>query len=71
MDLSVFSEMESEVRSYVRSFPTVFETARGSIVTDEDVIKDQPPPSDARHPARVDRCARDGGSDGQGASRCR
>lgn len=36
MDLSVFSEMESEVRSYVRSFPTVFETARGSIVTDED-----------------------------------
>ncbi|MCA0345821.1 MAG: diaminobutyrate--2-oxoglutarate transaminase [Actinobacteria bacterium] len=35
MDLSVFSAMESEVRSYVRSFPTVFETARGSIITDE------------------------------------
>lgn len=35
MDLSVFSEMESEVRSYVRSFPTVFQTARGSIITDE------------------------------------
>lgn len=35
MDLSVFSEMESEVRSYVRAFPTVFETARGSTITDE------------------------------------
>lgn len=35
MDLSVFTEMESEVRSYVRSFPTVFQTARGSIITDE------------------------------------
>lgn len=35
MDLSVFSSMESEVRSYVRSFPTVFETASGSIITDE------------------------------------
>lgn len=35
MDLSVFSSMESEVRSYVRAFPTVFETARGSIITDE------------------------------------
>lgn len=27
--------MESEVRSYVRAFPTVFETARGSVLTDE------------------------------------
>ncbi len=27
--------MESEVRSYVRSFPTVFETARGSKIIDE------------------------------------
>ena len=36
MDLSVFSSMESEVRSYIRSFPTVFDTARGSILTDED-----------------------------------
>ena len=35
MDLSVFSSMESEVRSYVRVFPTVFDTARGSTVTDE------------------------------------
>lgn len=36
MDLSVFSSMESEVRSYIRAFPTVFDTARGSILTDED-----------------------------------
>lgn len=35
MDLSVFSSMESEVRSYVRAFPTVFDTARGSTITDE------------------------------------
>lgn len=35
MNLSAFSEMESEVRSYVRAFPTVFETARGSTITDE------------------------------------
>lgn len=35
MDLSVFSELESEVRSYVRSFPTVFQSARGSILVDE------------------------------------
>ncbi len=36
MDLSVFSEMESEVRSYIRSFPVVFDTARGSRLWDED-----------------------------------
>lgn len=36
MDLSVFSEMESEVRSYIRSFPTVFDSARGSVLTDVD-----------------------------------
>jgi len=35
LDLSVFSAVESEVRSYIRSFPTVFDTARGSILTDE------------------------------------
>lgn len=34
-DLSVFNEHESEVRSYVRSFPTVFEKARGSHLIDE------------------------------------
>lgn len=36
MDLSVFSEMESEVRSYIRAFPVVFDTARGSYLWDED-----------------------------------
>lgn len=36
VDLSVFSTMESEVRSYIRSFPTIFDTARGSILTDEE-----------------------------------
>ncbi|ALJ20447.1 diaminobutyrate--2-oxoglutarate transaminase [Microbacterium sp. No. 7] len=36
MDLSVFSALESEVRSYVRAFPTVFDSARGSILTDVD-----------------------------------
>ncbi|RRJ88817.1 diaminobutyrate--2-oxoglutarate transaminase [Gulosibacter macacae] len=36
MDLSVFDSMESEVRSYIRAFPTVFDTARGSLLTDED-----------------------------------
>lgn len=36
MDLSVFSEMESEVRSYIRSFPVVFDTARGGVLWDED-----------------------------------
>ena len=36
MDLSIFDTTESEVRSYVRAFPTVFDTARGSILTDVD-----------------------------------
>ena len=36
MDLSVFSALESEVRSYIRSFPVVFDTARGSKIWDED-----------------------------------
>ena len=33
--LKVFKERESEVRSYSRSFPTVFDHARGSIIHDE------------------------------------
>jgi len=33
--LKVFKEKESEVRSYSRSFPTVFDHARGSIIYDE------------------------------------
>jgi diaminobutyrate-2-oxoglutarate transaminase len=33
--LQPFARLESEVRSYIRSFPVVFETARGAIMTDE------------------------------------
>lgn len=36
MSLDVFDEWESEVRSYVRSFPAVFDTARGSLLIGED-----------------------------------
>jgi diaminobutyrate-2-oxoglutarate transaminase len=36
MSLDVFNEWESEVRSYIRSFPTVFDTARGSRLIGED-----------------------------------
>ena len=36
MNTSVFETMESNVRSYCRSFPTVFTTAKGSIMTDEN-----------------------------------
>ena len=35
MDLSVFTAMESEVRSYIRAFPTVFATAKGQKLVDE------------------------------------
>lgn len=34
MSLQIFQQVESEVRSYVRSFPTVMSTARGSVITD-------------------------------------
>jgi len=34
MDLNTFERLESEVRSYIRSFPTVFERGRGSVLTD-------------------------------------
>jgi len=33
--MRIFEEMESEVRGYVRSFPTVFDTAQGSEMHDE------------------------------------
>ncbi|MFD1830606.1 aminotransferase class III-fold pyridoxal phosphate-dependent enzyme, partial [Streptomyces desertarenae] len=33
---SVFDALESEVRSYCRTWPAVFETARGSRLQDED-----------------------------------
>ena len=36
MSLDVFEEWESEVRSYIRLFPTTFDTARGSLLIDED-----------------------------------
>jgi diaminobutyrate-2-oxoglutarate transaminase len=36
MDLTIFSDIESEVRGYIRSFPVVFERAVGSIMIDED-----------------------------------
>lgn len=35
MNLEVFDRLESEVRSYVRSFPTVFSRAQGALLTDE------------------------------------
>ena len=36
MDQAVFDRYESEVRSYCRTFPTVFTLAKGSILTDQD-----------------------------------
>lgn len=35
MDLKTFERLESEVRGYVRSFPVVFNQARGSKLVDE------------------------------------
>jgi diaminobutyrate-2-oxoglutarate transaminase len=34
-DVSVFEEYESNVRSYCKSFPTIFQTAKGSLVYSE------------------------------------
>lgn len=36
MNTKAFEEYESNVRSYCRSFPTVFTKAKGSVMTDED-----------------------------------
>jgi diaminobutyrate-2-oxoglutarate transaminase len=36
MDLNIFSQIESEVRGYIRSFPVVFDRAVGSVMIDED-----------------------------------
>ena len=36
MNTSVFERYESEVRSYCRSFPTVFAKAKGSTLTDSE-----------------------------------
>ncbi|MEO8817501.1 MAG: diaminobutyrate--2-oxoglutarate transaminase [Paralcaligenes sp.] len=35
MDLRIFDRMESEVRGYVRSFPVIFNQAKGSLLFDE------------------------------------
>ena len=37
MDTTVFENYESNVRSYCRNFPTVFTTAKGAVMTDENV----------------------------------
>ena len=39
MDLSIFDRLESEVRSYIRSFPRMLDTARGSVLTDVDGVE--------------------------------
>jgi diaminobutyrate-2-oxoglutarate transaminase len=36
MDLTIFSDVESEVRGYIRSFPVIFDRAVGSTMIDED-----------------------------------
>lgn len=36
MNTQVFDQYESNVRSYCRSFPTVFATAKGAVITDEN-----------------------------------
>ncbi|MDP1536891.1 MAG: diaminobutyrate--2-oxoglutarate transaminase [Burkholderiales bacterium] len=36
MNLKIFDRLESEVRGYVRSFPTLFDKARGSKLIDEE-----------------------------------
>lgn len=36
MNLDIFSDIESDVRGYIRSFPVVFERAVGSIMTDQE-----------------------------------
>jgi diaminobutyrate-2-oxoglutarate transaminase len=37
--MRIFEEMESEVRGYVRAFPTVFDVAKGAFLYDEQGIK--------------------------------
>ena len=34
--MQVFDQLESNVRSYCRSFPVVFTKAQGAMLTDED-----------------------------------
>ncbi len=37
--MRVFENLESEVRGYIRSFPTIFTKAKGSILTDEQGVE--------------------------------
>lgn len=36
MNTTIFEAIESNVRSYCRSFPTVFTKAKGAVMTDEN-----------------------------------
>ena len=36
--MRIFENLESEVRGYIRSFPTIFKKAKGSILTDEQGV---------------------------------
>ena len=38
MNMRIFENFESEVRGYIRSFPTVFKSSKGAILTDEQGI---------------------------------
>lgn len=37
--MRIFENLESEVRGYIRSFPTIFKKAKGSILTDEQGVE--------------------------------
>lgn len=37
--MRVFENHESEVRGYIRSFPTIFETSKGAVLTDEQGVE--------------------------------
>ncbi|OCL97233.1 diaminobutyrate--2-oxoglutarate transaminase [Arcobacter porcinus] len=37
--MRIFEKLESEVRGYIRSFPTIFEKAKASILTDEQGVE--------------------------------
>ena len=37
--MRIFEKLESEVRGYIRSFPTIFKKAKGSILTDEQGVE--------------------------------
>jgi len=37
--MRIFENLESEVRGYIRSFPTIFEKAKGAILTDEQGVE--------------------------------